>query len=957
MTSSSEKISVLIDDQIVDGIPVEKIKAHINIWDWVNLKKYSYPVGNSIHFDISKNHLALMNKANSRNETNIKPRLVYGSAYYPAEEDTQKLLALNNSTHNSYKLPSLAKKMIPKEFENAEFISWNGFVYGKRDKEKYISVENTGNDERVTLVFIDKEKYKEKDRYWLDPKSNIPEGKLNFIEYDLKKKEPIRICIDGIIFFSEEEAIKYKAKIEIELHKKSLLEKEKKTETTVENADEKRKEKIRKLISSESSWNKFSDDAKKLLLSDVPETFSIEIDESENKLHKLRIPGHIFFEQIKPGEYREVSYEIINALAKYLKEYPNKSIKQFFNESDEFILADYCQHIKTLKTEIPNVSFQNEKKNKVHISFERKSSRMIVEIDSLPKFSVDIMGSKEFVKEEFKKQIKSVIGLGCGMPNMFTFLTPEMLTSRKFVSVLYEGQVANKATYDKSSIYLRNKEAQGVINLFDNEKEDAKALSEYLKIVELEPNIGTKALEQKLIAAIYPEINKVFEEFGLYKTPQSFSLKENYLTLYDQKQKSFYCQNIKKVNVEKLKASILINNHTIPKILFEKMESNELKLVSSIKELEQAGVAKEPHSLIFETKNKIAWLTDHKGDLAFKVVTELEDENELKNLLELYEFLKKRKDTSEIDYLLYFIKNDDSRFLPLAKLFKVIYDKNIQVKNLHQYVNNLGSLNKENEFVLVWDQSYLELYKNNNLQRKFEIAKPEDFNSFIKSVIEDINLFSITDKPVPETEKIPPLTAAATVVSVAESVISAAANKEIKEKPNMAKTTIQEKAIQVIRSDAQETAKRVAVLRMSKVIQDGLVKVLTQDLKGKNKNQTKKAFEEFFSTEKGIATIQIVAGVVLPYVQKYLPEKYHNYVDIVATEMRVQGGTTASLEVIGAVEPIIKLLASGVMDSFSSMNAVSEFVRVDTEVVESAKPPQAEVVELSSVKNGEVNKA
>ena len=58
------------------------------------------------------------------------------------------------------------------------------------------------------------------------------------------------------------------------------------------------------------------------------------------------------------------------------------------------------------------------------------------------------------------------------------------------------------------------------------------------------------------------------------------------------------------------------------------------------------------------------------------------------------------------------------------------------------------------------------------------------------------------------------------------------------EKNNMAKT-FQETAIETIKSDSKETAKRLAVIKTSKILQDGIVKTLTQDLKGNKKNETK----------------------------------------------------------------------------------------------------------------------
>lgn len=168
-----------------------------------------------------------------------------------------------------------------------------------------------------------------------------------------------------------------------------------------------------------------------------------------------------------------------------------------------------------------------------------------------------------------------------------------------------------------------------------------------------------------------------------------------------------------------------------------------------------------------------------------------------------------------------------------------------------------------------------------------------------------------------------------------------------------AKESSKEKVVAIAISDGKEVAKRVATKQISKLIQDTLVKALTQDLKGKKKTQTKTALEEFFASEKGMAVIQVICGVGLPFASKYIPEKYHDKLETISTELRIQGETTAALELIGAVEPLIKMAASGIMDSLSSLTAAEEFVRVETEttnIVSTSKHQEAEVVELASAK-------
>lgn len=950
MTKPSETISVLIDDKIVDNISLDKIKDHINIWEWTNLKKHSKYTKNSIHFSVEEDHLALVDKAGRDNETCIKPRRVYGSGRNHDETELEELLKLKPVKGKNINIPDLVYRMIPEEFKDAEIVKWRDFtrLYSyQRKKEKYIAIEDD-IDSQITVVFINSKEYEKNDRYWLSPSCNKKEGKLNYITYDLKNKKFIKCSIDGNVFHHETDAIKYKAKVEIELHEKALQQNEKKNQE---------KEAFKKKSFSDKAWSKLSKKAQELLLSDKLDLKLLE-NTLGNNLHELEIPKFMTFEQIKPGEYREVSYNIINALADYLSKSSENTTKKF-SASDEYILADHSQHIEVLKSELYDISFQNEKKKRKHISFEpsfinNAESIMHVEIGTLPKISIPVCCSKNFSREEFSKQIKLLKGLCKEAPEQFTFLTPEILTSPNFISVSVNGQLPNKATYDRSSIYLRNKEHKAMIQIWINDKFGEQALTEYLKIIESEPNISTKDLEQKFISSTYPEINKLLEKYEVYKNPNSFYLNSNNLIILDQDRNERFKCTINTLDLSRLESALVNLKIGIPTVFNEQLKNNEIKVVSSTEEILSET---KPHSLIFDPKEKTMWLTDHNGKPAFQA--HISSFEHGKHLLDLYKFVKKTTITSDSDYLLYFFGEKSNMLMPLAKLLKIVFEKNIKVTSHHKH-NGKYNFIKPPKLEIVLDQSFVGLYLDGEIHRSHNITKPEYLNKFIDIITNEINEISEKVEVAPETIETAPLTTAAAVVSVGTSVISASVDTKIKEINNMAKNTIQEKAIQIIRSDAQETAKRVAVLRMSKVIQDGLVKALTQDLKGKNKNQTKKAFEEFFATEKGVATIQMVAGVALPYVQKYLPEKYHAYVDIVATEMRVQGGTTATLEVIGVVEPMIKLLAGGIMDSFNSMNFVSEFVRIETETVDAAKVPeqaQAEVVELSSAKNGKANGA
>ena len=127
-----------------------------------------------------------------------------------------------------------------------------------------------------------------------------------------------------------------------------------------------------------------------------------------------------------------------------------------------------------------------------------------------------------------------------------------------------------------------------------------------------------------------------------------------------------------------------------------------------------------------------------------------------------------------------------------------------------------------------------------------------------------------------------------------------------------------EKVKEIAKSDAKIVAKRVAVEKISQVLQKALVEIMTRNLKGKQKSALAKNLVQFFDTEKGRAVLQFFAGVGLPMIASHIPNKYHHILEEVSTEFRVQGETTVMLEAIGAVQPLIMMATSGMLDAFRS---------------------------------------
>ncbi|HNC57022.1 MAG TPA: hypothetical protein PLP33_16390 [Leptospiraceae bacterium] len=254
--------------------------------------------------------------------------------------------------------------------------------------------------------------------------------------------------------------------------------------------------------------------------------------------------------------------------------------------------------------------------------------------------------------------------------------------------------------------------------------------------------------------------------------------------------------------------------------------------------------------------------------------------------------------------------------------------------SIKETLNNRSNVKEIENFI----QKVNEYYNGNKIEVKTDLK--------VKDLDININLkINGVDNSILERD----LTATPARVTLSDKQ----ENHNLGENIMAAKQTTKEKVVAIAISDGKEVAKRVATKQISKIMQDTLVKALTQDLKGKKKTQTKTALEEFFASEKGMAVIQVICGIGLPFASKYIPEKYHDKLETISTELRIQGETTAALELIGAVEPLIQMAASGIMDSLSSLTAAEELVRVETETVETISAPkhqEAEVVELSSAK-------
>jgi hypothetical protein len=163
-----------------------------------------------------------------------------------------------------------------------------------------------------------------------------------------------------------------------------------------------------------------------------------------------------------------------------------------------------------------------------------------------------------------------------------------------------------------------------------------------------------------------------------------------------------------------------------------------------------------------------------------------------------------------------------------------------------------------------------------------------------------------------------------------ESLTSASAGVTVATEAKVSKKVESFKDIVV--SDSKMVTRRIAVEKIAKLVQGLLTQAFTSNVKGKNKKLMQTQLGEFFSTENGKAIIKFVMGCVAPFIKSHVPEKYHGVIDDVATEARVQGETTAILQAVEMIQPMISMLSSSVMQSLETLVAVDEKVRVHVEM-------------------------
>lgn len=165
-------------------------------------------------------------------------------------------------------------------------------------------------------------------------------------------------------------------------------------------------------------------------------------------------------------------------------------------------------------------------------------------------------------------------------------------------------------------------------------------------------------------------------------------------------------------------------------------------------------------------------------------------------------------------------------------------------------------------------------------------------------------------------------------------LLSKKETKEAKENKVETSVLVKHKIFETAVSDGKEVAKRLVVMNVSNIIQNLLIQLITSSVSKQKKQMIGSKLEEFFSSEKGKAILQISASAALPYVSNHIPEKYREQVSIIADEFRIQGETTIVLELTNKLTEVLKNKV--VEDLINS----GELVRVDLTPATNQTPNQ-----------------
>jgi len=123
------------------------------------------------------------------------------------------------------------------------------------------------------------------------------------------------------------------------------------------------------------------------------------------------------------------------------------------------------------------------------------------------------------------------------------------------------------------------------------------------------------------------------------------------------------------------------------------------------------------------------------------------------------------------------------------------------------------------------------------------------------------------------------------------------------------------------KQDAVIVTKRLALKKLIGFVNQTIVTSIERNPKIKSK--AKRDILEFLETDRGVAAVKFLTGLMIPQIKIVIHPDYHDAVDSVAQELRVQGELVAATEAIDFIVNQFK--------HFSLDTIFSPRVRVETD--------------------------
>jgi hypothetical protein len=102
-------------------------------------------------------------------------------------------------------------------------------------------------------------------------------------------------------------------------------------------------------------------------------------------------------------------------------------------------------------------------------------------------------------------------------------------------------------------------------------------------------------------------------------------------------------------------------------------------------------------------------------------------------------------------------------------------------------------------------------------------------------------------------------------------------------------------------SDAREVAKRIAAEQIVKVVQSMLVQLLSANKTKKQQESIRQQISDMIASNNGRLFIGFVIGMFLPFLKQQLPEKYHELLEEMSQEFRVQSETEVATKLLDSM--------------------------------------------------------